>query len=447
MNKLVGKSLEKFIAYKLKRHDTKLLNEGEAYYNGKHDIDNKKRLGYNSENKTVELRGLPNIIAKDNQYAKLVDQKVNYSFFNPPIVVCKEDESYNTALQDLFSKRFMRLWQKVAKDAMNMKMGWLYLYTDMNKLYAKRIDPKSVIPIWADDNHDKLTALIRKRVEGAWDSEKGEIVTKYYVDYYTENGVISYLQEDDKLKPLSNEPYLVDSEGNGLNWDKIPFVYFKYSDEEITLLERVKTLQDIINLILSTFGDRMMEDSRNSILIVQGYDGERPEDIRVELNQTGILQIDQEGSVDALSMEVNASNYETCLAILKERLIENGRGFDLKQERSGNAPNELNIKGMYTEIDLDANMIELQFQASFEYLQHFFKKVYKFSDDLMASLEFKRRIMVNDESVVQMIRDSAGIVSERTLREKHPFIDDADEEEARINAERQTLEDYHDEAL
>lgn len=447
MDELTGVALEKFIAYKLKKHDTTRLVEGENYYKGKHDIDRKKRIGLNDQGQTVALKGLPNIITKDNQYAKLVDQKVNYSFFNPPIVVCKEDETYAKSLQEFFNMQFMRLWRKIARDAMNMKIGWLYVYTDKAKLYAKRIDPKSIIPIWTDDNHDSLKALIRKRTEGVWDTEKAEMVTRQYVDYYTENGVISYLQEDDKLKRLSKAPYMVDGQGNGYNWGKIPFVYFKYSDEEITLLERVKSLQDIINLILSTFGDRMMEDSRNSILVIRGYDGESPEDIRYEMNQTGILQIDQEGDVDTLSMVINADNYETYLTILKERLIENGRGFDLKQDKSGHAPNELNIKGMYTEIDLDANMIELEFQASFEYLQYFFKKVHGIKDEVLASLEFKRRIMVNDESTVKMIKDSAGLVSERTLREKHPFIDDIDEEEARIKEERQDLEGYQDEGF
>ena len=96
----------------------------------------------------------------------------------------------------------------------------------------------------------------------------------------------------------------------------------------------------------------------------------------------------------------------------------------------------MNIKSMYAEIDLDANAIESEFQASFEYLQYFFKKVHRIDEKLVADVEFKRRIMVNDESTVTMIKNSVGLVSERTLREKHPFVDSVDEEETRIAQER-----------
>ena len=85
--------------------------------------------------------------------------------------------------------------------------------------------------------------------------------------------------------------------------------------------------------------------------------------------------------------------------------------------------------------------MELEYQASFEHFQWFFKKVYGYADNLLASIEFKRNIMVNEESTVQMIKDSAGIVSERTLRERHPFVDNIDDEEERIVEERKTSDE------
>lgn len=216
---------------------------------------------------------------------------------------------------------------------------------------------------------------------------------------------------------------------------------WKYTSEEITLLSRVKTLQDLINLITSVFGDRMLEDSRNTVLVIKNYSGDNPEDIRYDINQTGIIQVQDDGAVDTLNIEINASNFETYLRILKEKLIENGRGLDAKSDKLGNSPNQLNIKSAYSDIELDANGMELEYQASFEHFQWFFKKVYQYSDELLATIDFKRNIMVNEESTVQMIKDSAGIISEKTLREPHPFIEDSDEEEARIAEERQTIED------
>ncbi|MCK1996941.1 phage portal protein [Psychrobacillus psychrodurans] len=52
-------------------------------------------------------------------------------------------------------------------------------------------------------------------------------------------------------------------------------------------------------------------------------------------------------------------------------LIENGRGYDPKDERMANNSNQMNIQSMYSDIDLDANEIETEFQASFEELLWF----------------------------------------------------------------------------
>lgn len=436
MEQLTGESLKKFIQYKLKNNDITEMIEGENYYRGKQQIDNKKRLARDQKGRIVELKGLPNAIVKDNQYSKLVDQKINYSFFNIPTVSCQESEEYQERLQDFFTKRFMRLLRRVEKDAMNKKIGWLYVYTDGQELYFKRIDAKDVIPLWTDNTHESLDAVILQRTASTWDSEKEEMKDRYFIEYYTINGIEIFEKIKDKLEHIESKAYLSGKDGQGYTWGRLPFVFFRYSDEEITLLSRVKHLQDAINLILSVFSDNMLEDNRNTVLIIKNYGGDNAEDIRTEINSTGIIQIEDDGDVDTLMIEVNAENYQTHLEILKEKLIENGRGFDLKTSRTSGDPNQLNIKSMYAEIDLDANAIESEFQASFEYLQYFFKKVHRIDEKLVADVEFKRRIMVNDESTVTMIKNSVGLVSERTLREKHPFVDSVDEEETRIAQER-----------
>ncbi len=61
---------------------------------------------------------------------------------------------------------------------------------------------------------------------------------------------------------------------------------------------------------------------------------------------------------------MDAANYELVLDLLKKALIENVRGFDEKDERLSGTPNELNIRSMYSDIDLDANAMETEFQAA-----------------------------------------------------------------------------------
>lgn len=450
IKELSGESLVRFIKYKIKEFKRsgalKEIKDGEAYYTGQQKIDGKKRLGADDKGKLVTLPGLPNTICKDNQYAKLVDQKINYLLSQTPVVSCDDDEDYATQLAEFIDRRFMRTWQKIGKDALNCRIGWMYLYTDGKELQYQKVSAREVIPIWSDVERESLDALIRMRTELAWDDEQAKVVQKNFVEFYTDDSVqVFEVTGKDRYTLVQDSGYLTDAKGKQWSWGKIPFIYWRYTSEEITLLSRVKTLQDTLNIILSTFGDNMLEDNRNTILVLRGYDGENPFEVRGEMNASGVLQVQEDGGVDTLRIEVNAENYKTYLEIIKDKLIENGRGIDAKQERAGNAPNELNIKSMYSDIELDANGMELEYQASFEHLQWFFRKVYGLGEDgPVASIEFKRSIMVNEESLVGMIRASAGIVSERTLREHHPLVDDIYEEEQRLKDERAETEQQLD---
>lgn len=69
------------------------------------------------------------------------------------------------------------------------------------------------------------------------------------------------------------------------------------------------------------------------------------------------------GDVDTLEINVNADNYKILLALLKDAIVENARGYDAKDDRMSGNPNQMNIQSMYSDIDLDANGIEMEFQA------------------------------------------------------------------------------------
>ena len=75
--------------------------------------------------------------------------------------------------------------------------------------------------------------------------------------------------------------------------------------------------------------------------------------------------------MDTLQIEVNAENYKVLLSLLKDAIIENARGYDAKDDRMSGNPNQMNIQSMYSDIDLDANGIEMEFQASMEELLWF----------------------------------------------------------------------------
>ena len=60
---------------------------------------------------------------------------------------------------------------------------------------------------------------------------------------------------------------------------------------EQPLLNRVKSLQDGLNMLMSDFMNNMQEDSRNTILVIKNYDGENLGEYRRNLATYGAVKV------------------------------------------------------------------------------------------------------------------------------------------------------------
>ena len=130
---------------------------------------------------------------------------------------------------------------------------------------------------------------------------------------------------------------------------------------------------------------------------------------------------------------------------MKKKLIENARSFDAKDDRVGSNANQMNLQSMYSDIDLDANGMETEFQASFEDLMFFVNAHLshkgKNFDDANVEFKFDRDMLMNETDIISGINQSVGILSQETLIEAHPYVIDKDKELARVKKERAEEED------
>lgn len=449
ITKLKKDELVKYIDAKIAEFQLKKeeMQESIRYYNYEQDILLKKRWTIGKEGKMQSIENLPNARIIDNQYKKAVDQKVNYLFSQLPSIKC-EDEKYQEMVQDLYDNRFLRTLNKIALESYLCGISWLYISNDNGELSMTKMDSTEIIPIWQDRNHESLDAIIR--VYQTEEYKDGNIKMIDKVALYTKDDVRIYLRDKDYTE-IKEEGYL-EKDGLRYSFGEIPFIYFKSNSSEMPLLKRVKSLQDAINAILSNYYDNMLEDPRNTIMILKNYDGQDLGEFRQKLAQYGAVKVSTgvdgaDGDVNTLEVNVNSENYRLILDLLKEKLIENAMGFDMKKDKTSNAPNELNIKSMYSDMELDANQTALEFTASLEHLEKFLKQIKNIKDDdLLTMTEFKRNLMVNDEATINMIIQSEGLLSKKTLLSHHPFVDDVDEEIKAIDDEDSIeMGDYVDE--
>lgn len=424
--------------------------DGERYYIGRHDILGYKRKAIGEGGKLVDLNNLPNARIVDNQYKKMVIQKTNYLVGKPISIQCDNDD-YAAMLEHVFNKKFARLLKHVTKDALNCGVGYIYIYYDTDgKFKFKRFNSYQIIPGWHDADHTSLDYAIRFYDTVEYIGSVPSIIE--HVEVYNKQGITFYEREGGGMLKPSNpsfQPYFM-IDGQSYAWSTIPIVPFKYNEREEPLLNHVKSLQDGINLIESTFENNMLEDPRNSILVLINYDGTDLGEFRRNLAQYGAVKISNYdgsgGDVKTLQVEVNADNYKTILAVLKQSLIENAMGYDAKDDRLTGNPNQMNIQSMYNDIDLDSRDMESEYQASLEQLLWFIN-VHLYNtglgdyDDETVNFVFNRNIMINESEIIANCRNSVGLISNETILSKHPWVTNVKDEQERLEKENE-MDDY-----
>lgn len=430
--------------FKISKRRTDMMN-GERYFEGKHDILSRQRTVIGKNGDLEIVKNLPNNRIVDNQYKKMVVQKTNYLLGQPFTIQCK-NEQYTKLLKQFLNKKFMRTLKAVGEDSLNCGIGWLFpMYDEYGQFTFKRFSPLEIIPLWKDAEHSVLESFIRIYQVVAYKGNQEKIIEK--VEVYDESGV-SYFELTDGGKLIhdgdEHVPYF-SIEDQGFNWTRIPLIPFKYNNKEIPLINMVKSLQDGLNLIESNFQNQMEEDTRNTILVLVNYDGENLGEFRKNLATYGAVKVrtvdGAGGDVRTLQVEVNADNYKAIIELFKKAIIENAMGYDAKDDRMSGNPNQMNIQSMYSDIDLDANGMETEYQAALEELlwfinMHLFNVGHGDFEGEDVEIIFNRDMMINEAEVIENVAKSVGIISDETLIANHPWVTNVDNELERIQAQK-----------
>lgn len=421
---------------------------GERYYLGRHDILDRKRQAIGEDGELIQINNLPNNKIIDNQYRKLVDQKTNF-LLGQKVVFDSENEKYLAELQNFFDESFDILLKSICIDSLNCGVAWVHPYYDQNgEFKIKRISPYEILPIWTDSEKTTLDMAIRLYEIKIY--ENGTFKIQQKVEIYKSDGVSYYDFINNQLKADTSKQSgnYFNMDGNGYNWGRIPLIAFRYNRHMIPLIRDLKSLQDALNMLLSDWQNNLQEDSRNSILILKNYDGANLGEFRQNLATYGAVKIREDGDVSLLKTEMNAENYKMLAEIKKREMTSIARGYDAAELRAGNNPNELQIKSVFNDINMDANGMELEFKFALNQLLWFINAnlsntnkgdYFKETVDII----FNKDQIVNEGEVINDIKNSVGIVSTETLLKNHPYVDDVKQEEEQLKKENDVQEDSY----
>jgi len=268
---------------------------GERYYQGKHDILGRKKSFVGPGGRVEECKHLQNSRVVDNQYARVLDQKVSY-LLGRPLTIETERKEFAGVLTEIFGPAFQRTLRLVGEDALGCGVGWLHpCYDRWGQLKFRRIAPWELKPFWADDGRSELEGAIRvyQRERG------GGAGAETVLEHFSPEGICCFVESHGELRMERGiQPYFSWEQGGqeveGV-WPGVPLVPFRAGFREIPLIRRVKGLQDGLNLMLSDFHDRMGEDVHRTVLVIRNFDGEDLGEFRRNLATFGAVKVRGEG--------------------------------------------------------------------------------------------------------------------------------------------------------
>lgn len=238
------------------------------------------------------------------------------------------------------------------------------------------------------------------------------------------------------------------TEEGTMQWEHFPLLVFKYNEDEQILLNRVKALQDGINLVTSNFQNNMLEDARNTILVIKNFDGANLGEFRRNLSTYGAVKIRDtqgaSGGVESLRIEIDSENYKLFLDQFKKALIKGMKSVDVDELKSG-TPNQMNIQAMFNDIDQDATSMENEIQKTLDELLWFIdvdlalKGLGDFENEKV-KIVLNRDMMQDETTIIDNVVKLRDLVSDETLLAQIPFIDDPQAENERMK--QQKKEDF-----
>lgn len=462
----LGKPQEDFIYANIQEFKDSELRKGmlkaQDYYHGKHDILEKKRYYIDRNGVKREDTHLSNNKLIHPYFTKLVNQKANYLLGKEFSLQVNEEDVRAKAFVDscskYFDKNFMSKLRTTCKQAVINGIAWMQVYyNEKGKLSFKRIPSEEVIAFWHDAEHTVLDGIIRfyTIMEYKPNAEKEEI-TK--IEYFTCEGVWYYEIREGKLvidenKVTKEQPYRGHFQVNeqdendnqvvsDLIWDRIPFVAFKYNDEEVSLLNFTKTLIDNYDHTTSQTGD-LIADVPNAIRVIRGYGGGDKGEFSQNLATFRNIFVDENGGVEQLTSNADTTCTEAHLTRLKDDIYEAGNGVNVQKENLGSTSG-VALKIRYADLDADCIAMGTNFAASIEELCWFIqvdllngKQQDINFEEIEFDVIFNTDGIINESDVINDCKNSVGIISDETILANHPWVTDLDKEKDRVEAQKE----------
>lgn len=414
--------------------------QGVKYYQNETDILKKQIFAY-SDGVKVEDNEATNEKIPSGMHKVLVDQKVAYLSGEPMSFGSASDNNAQLELiEQLTGERWEDTLPELIKNASNKGLEWLHPFVNENGDFDYMIiGAEQLIPIYDPKQRYKLTAAIRF-YQIADEHIKLELWTDVDVTYYEMIKGDIYLDVTYEVNPA---PHFANAE-EGKSWGMAPFIKFANNTEELSDLHFNKRAVDAYETLVSKTQDTMI-DMQEVIMVLKGYEGESLAELNENIKRYHAVKVDADegGGIDTISAEIPTAAYQLQSEMLRKNIITSGQGVDPSPDVIGSAPSGVALEHLYGLLDMKASMLERKFTLALRVFMQFIEvycteaNIGEF-DARDVTFTFNKMLLTNEAEIITMARDSVDLISKTTILENHPWVRNVQQEQERLDSEKET---------
>lgn len=405
------------------------------YYLGDNDIMHREPKDKCDE----PLRNADNKIAF-NFHGLLVDQKASYLFTAPPLFDTKDD-TLNAVVAAILGDGYAKKCKDLCVDASNTGIGWLHYWVDSKRGFCYAVVPSMQIrPLYSLSIENELKALLRTysmvddngddwQCYEIWTDTECQAFRKR-VDIFQPFDMFSFVNPDGLAEPTNTFRH---------NFGVVPFIPFPNNNTCTSDLDSIKQLIDSYDKTYSGFVDDL-EDIQQVIFVLTNYGGADLKQFLSDLKYYKTIQVESAGSEDksgvsTLTIDIPVEARDKLLDITRKAIFDMGQGIDPQQQGFDNTSGEA-MKFLYSLLELKAGLLETEFRQGFGELIRAIGRHYGKEPEQIIQT-WTRTSIRNDSELVDMCQKSVGVISTKTILKNHPFVENAEDEEKALAAEKE----------
>lgn len=447
-----------FLNNLIETHSTKIapkLRHWQRLYEGKHSILKKRnRKRYDKANKRD-----PNNVVVNDFFGQIIDNTVGYFLGNPVILNYTEPKEENpevqpndvgvdleavaedTAVQDWLDytgadNDMADTIIEWGKESCIKGLSHLLIYqNEESKTKVMRVSPDDMILVYKNSSTKELQNAIRLYDIDTEDTDK----TTHYAEVYSmstnglarmelfksvdDNGVA---MGKDRSRQFAGYEFV---EETPLIYDRIPVVTLYNNEEQMSDLEKIETLVNDYDKVLSDMSDEFSV-FRNAYLVLRNMIVD--ENGKKQLKEEAIIELMENGDAFFLTKQIQTDALENHLKRLEDNIYKFSQVPNLSDENfAGNLSGvaiRFKLFGLETKCIIKERKMEKALKDYMRILSVPIRVATGHDIDVVnLKIEFTRNVPNNLTEIVDTVAKLDGKVDKETLLSLLPFIDNPKE--------------------